>query len=369
MTVDPVTGAAVVTTVGNIIGGLFGSSGASKQAKAEREAAERRLKYDQEAYNRSWMKLNADRAWAMEGIRIQQANDERAAAYRDATNQQQYLHQLAIRNREQASLEAQFAKSNELFSKTVTQNAKAAQTATDSEWRKLDEIHAEGAFDAQEQRLAYLQQEGTIRAKGAAGRSAGKVQQSAMASFGQQVAMLNEGIASAGRNTKAMIDQIKDDQYSADLAAWAAKMMDPGELPMPIQPLLTPRTEYQHARPLNPDFDRGPEPILGGYPSASGASMSAWGAAIPSIALGLGKLFTAWSDIELKENIRKVGLSPSGLNIYEWNYIGESDKYRGVIAQDLIAHGREDAVEEGENGYLMVRYDKIDVDMHQLTTV
>jgi len=357
---------------GGLIGGLFGSSGASSEAKARREQAERQLKYDQEAYNRSWMKLNADRAWAMEGIRIQQLNDERGAAYRDATNQQQYLYQLAIRNREQASLDAQFAKSNELFTKTVTQNAKAAQTATDSEWRKLDEIHAEGAFDAQEQRLAYLQQEGTIRAKGAAGRSAGKVQQSAMSSFGQQVAMLNEGIASAGRNTKAMIDQIKDDQYSADLAAWAAKMLDPGELPMPFKPLLTPRTEYQHPRPLNPDFDRGPEPILGGYPSASGASMSAWGAAIPSIFSGLGN--TNWfqnlfSDIELKENIRKVGLSPSGLNIYEWNYIGESDKYRGVIAQDLIAHGREDAVEEAENGYLMVRYDKIDVDMHQLTTV
>ena len=356
---------------GSVLGGWLSSSGGSSEAKARKEQAERQLLYDQEAYNRSWMKLNADRAWAMEGIRIQQANDERAAAYRDATNQQQYLYQLAIRNREQASLDAQFAKSNELFTKTVTQNAKAAQTATDSEWRKLDEIHAEGAFDAQEQRLAYLQQEGTIRAKGSAGRSAGKVQQSAMSAFGQQVAMLNEGIASAGRNTKAMIDQIKDDQYSADLAAWASKMLDPGDLPMPVQPLLTPRTEYQHARPLNPDFDRGPEPIMGGYPSASGASMTAWGTALPSIASSLGSIDWGkfWSDIELKENIRKVGLSPSGLNIYEWNYIGELDKYRGVIAQDLIAHGREDAVEEAENGYLMVRYDKIDVDMHQLTTV
>ena len=351
---------------GAIIGGWLSSRGSSRAADSEREAAERRLQFDQEARDMRWDKLNADRAWIIEGNRIKALNDERAAAYRDATARQQYVYDLAIRNREQASLEAQFAKSNELYDKTVTQNAKAAQTATDSEWRKLDEIHTEAAFDAQEQRLEYLQQEGKIRARGAAGRSAGKVQQSAMSSFGQQVAMLNEGIASAGRNTKAMIEQIQDDQYSADLAAWAAKMLDPGVLPMPMEPILTPRTIYQDPRELE-EFDKGPEPVLGGYPSSGAASMQAWGAAIPSIATALGSIdFKAWSDIELKENISKVGQSPSGLNIYEWNYIGELDRYRGVLAQDLIAHGREDAVEEAENGYLMVRYDKIDVDMQQL---
>ena len=350
---------------GGLVGGVLSSRGNSKSAKAEQEAAERRLEFDNESRDMRWEKLNADRAWIIEGNRINALNDERAASYRDATNRQQYLHQLAIRNREQASLDAQFSKSNELFDKTVTQNAKAAKSASDSEWRKLDEIHTEAAFDAQEQRLEYLRQEGSIRASGAAGRSAGKVQQSAMAAFGQQVAMLNEGIASAGRNTKAMLEQIQDDRYSSDLAAWAAKMLDPGELPMPIQPLPTPRTKYLDPRELQ-EFDKGPEPVLGGYPSASGAAMSAWGAAAPSIAMGLGEMFKAWSDVELKENISKIGRSPSGLNIYEWNYIGESDRYRGVIAQDLILHGREDAVAEMENGYLAVRYDKIDVDMQRL---
>jgi hypothetical protein len=288
---DPATGKALLTIGGAFLGGIFGNRGNDKQAEASKKAALRQLKYDQEAYNRDWMKLNADRAWAMEGIRIQQANDEKAASYRDAVNQQQYLYQLAIRHREQASLEAQFAKSNELFTKTVTQNAKAAQTATDSELRKLDEIHTESTFDAQEQRLEYLQKEGAIRARGVSGVSVGKTQQSAMASFGQQVAMLNEGLASAGRNAEAMIDQIKDDKYSADLAAWAAKMQNPGILPMPIQPLITPRTEYQDIRPLNPDFDRPPEPILGGYYSSSAANLQTWGAAVPSIAMGLGNLF------------------------------------------------------------------------------
>ncbi len=281
---------AVIGAVGAVVGGVISSNAANRAADHSEEAAQRQLAYDTEAWEDRWSKLNADRAHILEGIRIRADNEERLAAYKDATNQQHYAYQLAIRNREQASLEAQFAKSNELYDKTVTQNAKAAEAATESEWRKLDEIHTEAAFNAQEQRLEYLQQEGAIRAKGVAGRSAGKVQQSAMSSFGQQVAMLNEGIASAGRNTRAMIEQIQDDQYSADLAAWAAKMLDPGDLPMPIQPLLTPRAIFQDPRELE-DFDKGPEPVLGAYMSNAAAGQ-AWGAAIPGIAGHVGDIYT-----------------------------------------------------------------------------
>ena len=73
----------------------------------------------------------------------------------------------------------------------------------------------------------------------------------------------------------------------------------------------------------------------------------------------------AGSDINLKENIEQIGVSPSGLNIYEWNYIGEStaNRYQGVIAQDLLSKGRHDAVVEMDNGYLGVYYNKIDVNM------
>ena len=42
------------------------------------------------------------------------------------------------------------------------------------------------------------------------------------------------------------------------------------------------------------------------------------------------------SDVRLKENITKVGNSPSGINIYEWNYIGNKQRYRGVMAQEIL---------------------------------
>lgn len=68
------------------------------------------------------------------------------------------------------------------------------------------------------------------------------------------------------------------------------------------------------------------------------------------------------SDVRLKENIIKVGRSPSGLNIYEWNYIWGSPRYSGVMAQEIINIIPE-AVVTMPNGYLGVDYAKIDVDM------
>ena len=68
------------------------------------------------------------------------------------------------------------------------------------------------------------------------------------------------------------------------------------------------------------------------------------------------------SDVRLKENITKVGNSPSGINIYEWNYIGKSQKYRGVMAQEIL-ESHPEAVTMCPNGFLGVYYGKIDVKM------
>ena len=78
---------------------------------------------------------------------------------------------------------------------------------------------------------------------------------------------------------------IKNDRFSANLAAYAEKMSDPGELPMPIQPIPSPRTIYDDPAPLM-DFHFGPPPVKGALSSTSAASNAAWGSAIPSIISG-----------------------------------------------------------------------------------
>ena len=72
----------------------------------------------------------------------------------------------------------------------------------------------------------------------------------------------------------------------------------------------------------------------------------------------ISKIF---SDIRLKTNIEFIGKSPSNINIYEFNYIGSPIKYVGVMAHEVPW-----ATEKHESGYLMVDYDKVDVEFRRL---
>ena len=73
----------------------------------------------------------------------------------------------------------------------------------------------------------------------------------------------------------------------------------------------------------------------------------------------------ASSDVKVKENIKYVGSSPQGHNIWEFNYVGYKQRYRGAMAQEVakinpMAVG---IAEDSAGKYLTVDYSKIDVDM------
>ena len=67
------------------------------------------------------------------------------------------------------------------------------------------------------------------------------------------------------------------------------------------------------------------------------------------------------SDVQLKEDIKLVGKSPSGLNVYNFKYIGEDETYQGVMAQEVPW-----AASIADNGYLQVDYSKVDVDFKKV---
>ena len=70
------------------------------------------------------------------------------------------------------------------------------------------------------------------------------------------------------------------------------------------------------------------------------------------------------SDRVLKQNIVKVGTSPSGINIYEFEYKDKSfgeGTFNGVIAQEVPQ-----ASIRKEDGYLYVNYSQIDVDFKKV---
>ena len=77
---------------------------------------------------------------------------------------------------------------------------------------------------------------------------------------------------------------------------------------------------------------------------------------------GTGPLsFIMGSDRRLKENIKQVGTSPKGYNIYEFNYKGGKTRFRGAMAQDVV---KKNPMAVGiDQNYLTVDYSKIDVNM------
>jgi hypothetical protein len=75
---------------------------------------------------------------------------------------------------------------------------------------------------------------------------------------------------------------------------------------------------------------------------------------------GLGQLAKK-SDIRLKENIFYVGRN-NGHRLYEWNYKGGRQRFRGVMAQDIPLI-QQDAVVMGEDGFYAVRYDVLGIEM------
>lgn len=78
--------------------------------------------------------------------------------------------------------------------------------------------------------------------------------------------------------------------------------------------------------------------------------------------LSIGASIATISDIRVKDNIKQTGVSLQGHKIYEFNYKGNSTRYRGVMAQDVVrTHPM--AVDILDDGLLAVNYGMIDVDM------
>jgi hypothetical protein len=68
----------------------------------------------------------------------------------------------------------------------------------------------------------------------------------------------------------------------------------------------------------------------------------------------------SWSDVRMKENI-VLADREKGFNIYEFNYLGDTQRYQGVLAQEVI-ETHPDAVGERE-GFLTVDYTKLGIEM------
>jgi hypothetical protein len=96
---------------------------------------------------------------------------------------------------------------------------------------------------------------------------------------------------------------------------------------------------------------------MGAYNSQVAQNNAMTGGLFQLGAAALPMMFAA-SDVRLKENIKRVGYTDSGLPIYTYNYKGDITPQMGVMAQD-VEKVKPEAVATHASGYKMVRYDLI----------
>jgi len=88
------------------------------------------------------------------------------------------------------------------------------------------------------------------------------------------------------------------------------------------------------------------------------------GQTISSVASSIGSFFSSgfsFSDERLKEDIRLVGKSPAGINVYSFKYKQLPGRYMGVMAQEVPW-----ARHMTDTGYYAVDYSKVDVEFRRL---
>ena len=288
---------ALISTAGSLIAGNKASSAAKTQANMQNEATQRQLEYDTEAWEMKKDQLLSQRDYLVQEIELKAEQEGKLAGFRDATNLRQYNYDLQIRNRQQASNQQQFQRSNQIYADQLTLNEQAHVRGREQELAKLSEIEQEAAYDANEAYIDSLMKEGAIRARGVTGRTADKLAATTALSYGSKISMLNAQMLNASANTDFAIESIGRERTAADLRAYAAKMLDPGILPMPIEPLPTPQATFILPR-VYEDYDFGPKPVLGAMMSPGAAASGVWGSTISSIAGSIGGAFNTYANIQ-----------------------------------------------------------------------
>ena len=273
-----------------IVGAAVGIYGANKQANAAKSAQQERnnataaqYEYNKERWAMDKEKMLADREFKVKEIEERARQEGQLAGFKDASAARQYNYQLQIRNKQQDTNERMYAKSNAIFEQQLGLNALQERSARMDERQQLEEIKAEKRYEKNTAYLDGIIAEGEIRARGQMGRSVQKARSVQTLKTATALTLLDLSLQNATTASESAIRNIKQDRTVADLNAYATKMLDPGVLPMPVQPLPTPMSTFMYPR-VYEDYDFGPEPVRGAMISPSSASAQVWGSSISSLA-------------------------------------------------------------------------------------
>jgi len=266
-----------------IYGGNKQKQAANQAAQAQNEGTEAQYQYDLAAWEMAKESAIAKRNYAVQEIEEKARQEGLLAAHKDAANLQTYNYNLQIRNQQQDLNERMYAKSEDIFVNQLNINAQNERAARMDERRKLREIETENRYQQNEAYIDALEAEGAIRARGQTGNSVDRQKSVAALEAATAMSLLNLSLDNATAASRSAIQAIGTERVVQDLNAYAAKMLDPGVIPEPVQPLPTPQATFLYPRVFE-DYDFGPEPIRGAMTSPSAASAQVWGTTIAGLA-------------------------------------------------------------------------------------
>ena len=171
---------------------------------------------------------------------------------------------------------------------------------------------------------------GKLMSAGRTGRSVKRMKTMELAKFGRDTSELGRQVL------------VNDRELAKQRAAKEAQLKgfkDQSFAKVAFQPVETPAP---------------PQPVM----QSVGAAAFMDALSIGSSIAGIYSAFPS-SDRRLKENIKQIGESISGLGIYTFNYIGKATKYIGTMADEVLKVKPEAVIVR--NGYMAVNYDLIDV--------
>ena len=251
-----------------LISGFLGSSQANRANEAAEEAQKRQYEYDVLSYTQNAQKLVRDYNFTRDSILSRERNFDRQRAQQDQIALDNYNYQLANDKYELQIQQRLFNKSEKLYRRSVSSSADQRDLALESVQAEMREGYRAAAFDNEETIIKQLQAVGQATARGAAGRSAGKIQQSLLAEFGRDQAILAASLVSSEEQAERDINAIHQQFDDAILDADANRMLPPTRKPIRPAPYKQPDMEFLLPPPLQ-DFDFGPAPIMGAVATQS----------------------------------------------------------------------------------------------------
>ena len=254
--------AAIIAGAATLGSAIFGAIGQSEQNRQSQKAVDVKYKYDKKSYNMNVKKIKADYDFLVEKILSEERNFDTQRAYKDAIALDTYNRELQIAAIERAVNERALQKSEQVYANTLAINDIERRYSQEAAYLQRKEIQQAATFENNQAIIDSLKAQGAALARGQAGRSAGKVQQAELASFGRDQAVLAASLLSADDNLQSTLRDINLSYSTANLQADANRMLPPPPVLDPIKPRPTPDMEFILPRELK-KFDFGPEPIKG----------------------------------------------------------------------------------------------------------